>query len=67
MPVRLSVPMLGKGEAVAVFAFLLGFVVILQNLGGAYTSGFGGHPDEPAHLVTSLMVRDSELFLLWPS
>jgi hypothetical protein len=37
---------------------LLGLVVILQVLGGAYTSGFGGYADEPAHLVTSLMVRD---------
>ena len=42
----------------AVFAFLLGFVVILQKLAGAYASGFGGYPDEPAHFVTSLMVRD---------
>jgi hypothetical protein len=32
--------------------------LILQVLGGAYTSGFGGYPDEPAHLVTSLMVRE---------
>jgi 4-amino-4-deoxy-L-arabinose transferase-like glycosyltransferase len=36
----------------------LGFLVILQVLGGAYASGFGGFPDEPAHLVTALMVRD---------
>ena len=55
---RLSVHTINKGEAVAAFAVLLGFVVILQGLGGAYTSGFGGFPDEPAHLVTSLMVRD---------
>ena len=55
---RLSVHTIRKGEGVAAFAVLLGFVVILQVLGGAYASGFGGHPDEPAHLVTSLMVRD---------
>jgi hypothetical protein len=36
----------------------IGFVVTLQVLGGAYASGFGGYPDEPAHLVTALMVRD---------
>jgi hypothetical protein len=49
---------IGKGEGIAAFAVLLGFVVILQVLGGAYASGFGGYPDEPAHLVTSLMARD---------
>jgi hypothetical protein len=56
--VRLSVHTISKGEAVAAFAVLLGFVVILQGLSSAYASGFGGFPDEPAHLVTSLMVRD---------
>jgi Dolichyl-phosphate-mannose-protein mannosyltransferase len=55
---RLSVRTINKGEGVVVFAALLGFVVILQILGGAYASGFGGYPDEPAYLVTSLMVRD---------
>src|ERR1700758_3440929 len=55
---RLSVRTIHKGEGVVVFVALLGFVVILQFLGGAYASGFGGYPDEPAHLVTSLMVRD---------
>ena len=55
---RLSVRTINKGEGVVAFAALLGFVVILQILGGAYASGFGGYPDEPAHLVTSLMVRD---------
>ena len=54
----LSVRTINKGEVVVVFAALLGIVVILQILGGAYASGFGGYPDEPAHLVTSLMVRD---------
>jgi hypothetical protein len=54
----LPVHTIGRGEAVAAFAVLLGFVVTLQALGGAYASGFGGYPDEPAHLVTSLMVRD---------
>jgi 4-amino-4-deoxy-L-arabinose transferase-like glycosyltransferase len=56
--VRLSARAINKAESVAVFAALLGLVVTLQVLGGAYASGFGGYPDEPAHLVTSLMVRD---------
>jgi Dolichyl-phosphate-mannose-protein mannosyltransferase len=55
---RLSVRTIDKGESVVAFVALLGFVVILQILGGAYASGFGGYPDEPAHLVTSLMARD---------
>jgi hypothetical protein len=55
---RLSIHLIRKGEGIAAFAVLLGLVVILQVLGGAYASGFGGYPDEPAHLVTSLMVRD---------
>jgi 4-amino-4-deoxy-L-arabinose transferase-like glycosyltransferase len=55
---RLPVRTLSKGEGVIAFAALLWFVVALQFLGGAYASGFGGYPDEPAHLVTSLMVRD---------
>src|SRR5438874_11144897 len=55
---RLSARAMIIGEGVAAFAALLGFVVTLQVLGGAYASGFGGYPDEPAHLVTSLMVRD---------
>lgn len=50
--------MRGTNEAVAVFAISLGIAVLLQIAGGAYQSGFGGHPDEPAHLITALMVRD---------
>jgi hypothetical protein len=56
--VRLPIHTITKCEGVAVFAVLLGLAVTLQVLGGAYASGFGGYPDEPAHLVTSLMVRD---------
>ncbi len=54
---RLPVRTLSKAEGVVAFAALLGFIVALQFLGGAYASGFG-YPDEPAHMVTSLMVRD---------
>jgi hypothetical protein len=33
-------------------------IVLLQWTGGAYHAEFGGHPDEAAHYVTGLMVRD---------
>jgi hypothetical protein len=56
--VRVSAHAINKAESVVVFAALLGLVVTLQVLGGAYASGFGGFPEEPAHLVSSLMVRD---------
>src|SRR5215469_13002803 len=49
---------ISKGEGVAAFALVLGIIVILQILGGAYGNGFRGDKDEAAHLVTSLMVRD---------
>jgi hypothetical protein len=39
-----------------VLAFDLAFA--WQKMGGAYESEFGGHPDEAAHYVTGLMVRD---------
>jgi hypothetical protein len=32
--------------------------VLLQKASGAYSSDFGGYPDEPGHYVTGLMVRD---------
>jgi hypothetical protein len=56
--VRLPLRLLGKGDTLVAFAVLLGLVVALQVAAGTYTSGFGGYPDEPAHVVTSLMVRD---------
>jgi hypothetical protein len=40
------------------FTLFMGLTVALQVLGGAYQAEFGGYPDEPAHYVTSLMVRD---------
>ena len=55
---RLPLRLLSKAEPVAAFAVLLGLVVTLQVAAGAYASGFGGYPDEPAHVVTSLMVRE---------
>lgn len=41
-----------------IVSLLFAEVFLLQWLGGAYGSGFGGHPDEAAHFVSSLMVRD---------
>ncbi len=41
-----------------VFITLLSLVVFLQFLSGAYRGEFSGYPDEPAHYVTSVMVRD---------
>jgi hypothetical protein len=32
--------------------------VMMQFASGAYRSEFGAHPDEPSHVVTSLLVRD---------
>jgi Dolichyl-phosphate-mannose-protein mannosyltransferase len=37
---------------------LLALTLVLQVRSGAYQSDFGGHPDEAAHVVTGLMVRD---------
>ncbi len=42
----------------AVFFLLLATVVALQLASGAYHGEFGAYPDEPAHYVTSLMLRD---------
>jgi hypothetical protein len=64
MPTRLKTRMrewLGFRDwqsTVPAFFALLALAVLLQWLGGAYRSEFGGHPDEPAHYVTGLMVRD---------
>ena len=41
-----------------VAALLFAVTLLLQSLGGAYRCEFGGHPDEAAHYVTGLMIRD---------
>lgn len=46
------------GRLVVVFAAFLFVVLLLQMASGAYRSEFGAYPDEPAHYVTSLMVRE---------
>ena len=43
---------------VTVVLLLVVTAIALQSLRGAYTSGFGADPDEPAHYVTGLLVRD---------
>ena len=40
------------------FLLLFAFTIVLQFASGAYHSEFGSYPDEPAHYVTSLMVRE---------
>jgi 4-amino-4-deoxy-L-arabinose transferase-like glycosyltransferase len=55
---KVSVRMVNIGEGSVAFVLLLGLVITLQIVGGAYASGFGGDNDETAHLVTSLMARD---------
>lgn len=41
-----------------IFLVTLSEVLILQWLGGAYSNGFGGHPDEAAHFVSAIMFFD---------
>ena len=45
-------------RALGIFAAYLAAVVILQIASGAYGAEFGSYPDEPAHYVTSLMIRE---------
>jgi len=40
------------------FFILLALNVVLQLANDSYGADFGAHPDEAAHVVTSLMVRD---------
>ena len=46
-----------KTEGAALAVCLL-VVLLLQRVGGAYQSEYGGHPDEAAHYVTGLMIHD---------
>jgi hypothetical protein len=50
--------LLAGSGVLAVFVLLLAGTVLLQWLGGAYGSEFGGYPDESAHFITGLMLRD---------
>ncbi len=42
-----------------IFAIAFDIAFLLQKFGGAYDSEFGAHPDEAAHYVTGLFVRDA--------
>ena len=48
----------GVWKECAVYLTFLAAILILQAASGTYHSEFGGYPDEPAHYVTSLMLRD---------
>jgi len=52
----LSGPAMRRNAATLLILFALTFV--LQVASGAYHSEFSSYPDEPAHYVTSLMVRE---------
>ena len=60
---RTSVPGKKRAWLIGCIVFVLAFdlVFVWQRTGGAYRSEFGGHPDEAAHYVTGLFVRDSLL------
>jgi hypothetical protein len=51
-------PRINWKKDLVVFGVFLAVVVWWQSRDGAYKSEFGGHPDEAAHYVTGLMVRD---------
>jgi len=43
---------------VGIFVLLFGLVLWGQQRSGAYQDEFGAHPDEAAHFVSALMIRD---------
>jgi 4-amino-4-deoxy-L-arabinose transferase-like glycosyltransferase len=51
----------------AIFVLLFALVVALQWRGGAYQADLGSSPDEPAHYVTGLMMRDYIATFPWQS
>ncbi|MEM8714052.1 MAG: hypothetical protein AAGG01_24170, partial [Planctomycetota bacterium] len=51
-------PQLGRLGALLTAAFFLGCAVCVHAWVGAFDAEFGGFEDEPAHLVTALMIRD---------
>jgi hypothetical protein len=48
----------GLTSRILLFSFYFICVVLLQWQGNAFRSELGGNPDEPAHFITGLMVRD---------
>ncbi len=51
-------PCMSKLWLGAVFVVNAGFAVTLLYVSGAFNAGFDHHPDEAAHFVTGLMLRD---------
>ena len=49
-----------RASIALILAFLGSLLIIwlIQNGAGAFQAGFGGFPDEPAHYVAGLLVRD---------
>jgi hypothetical protein len=43
---------------IGIFLLFLALAVLLQTAGGAFSSEMGYYPDEAAHYITGLMVRD---------
>lgn len=56
--IKTTLACLNWKHELAIFVSLLVVVVAYQNLGRAYQCEFGAHPDEAAHYVTGLMIRD---------
>ena len=52
------------GATGAIATLFLATALLLQWLSGAYSAELGGHPDEPAHYVTGLMMQD--YLKTWP-
>ena len=53
-----ALPRLSPARALAAFAGLWLLALTLQWHNGAWQADFGAHPDEAAHVVTGLMIRD---------
>ena len=61
----MSVPTPFRQWLIAAIVFIASFdlAFVSQKLAGAYESEFGGHPDEAAHYVTGLFVREAMITL----
>ena len=53
-----GLPGRGKLFPAAIATVSIALVLVLQWVGGAYLSEFAGYPDEGAHYITGLMMRD---------
>ncbi len=45
-------------QLASVFVLFLGIIILIQHLSGAWASETSHYPDEPSHVVTSLMIHD---------